>query len=137
MKLLKGILSIGLLTAFLSSVLGVQVYKHYCGSFLAEVSVFIQSNPCADENGEESCSKMAESSCCDDEVQLMQLDVDFQKTNSQRIQFNQLAFIPLTFISNSFKEELHEDFLILNFEDPPDIKELPLFKLYKHFKLYG
>lgn len=138
MKKLKYIFSFILLLSFLSSVLGVQVYKHYCGDFLAEVSLYFQSNPCADEGGEEACSKGKKESCCDDEFQYLQLDVDLQKTNIQRPNFDQLALKSIhPLVSKLIVDTpLNEDEALV-FEHPPERNQLPLYRLFNRYTLYG
>jgi len=135
--MLKQLFSLILITSFLSSVLGVQVYKHYCGDFLADVSLYIQSNPCADERGVDKCTKGEMKSCCDDEFQYIQLDINLQKTDIKRPSFNHIAFIQiLTYIietklinlSNQFEPKLIE---------PPEKKVTPLYKLLHRYTFYG
>lgn len=138
MKKLSRIFSFIILLSFLSAVLGVQVYKHYCGDFLAEVSLYFQSNPCADEGGEEACSKGKVDSCCDDEFQYLQLDVDLQKTNIQRLDFDELAsnsILPLVSkLIVHLESKEHEN---VEFEEPPELNQAPLYRLFNRYTLYG
>ena len=138
MNRIRQLFSFVVLLSFLSSVLGVQVYKHYCGGFLAEVSLYFQSNPCADESGEESCSKGKKESCCDDEFQYLQLDVDLHKTNIERLNFDQLAFKSIhPLVSNLFfKVEFNNEEKI-EFEEPPERNLAPLYRLFHRYTLYG
>lgn len=56
--------------------MGIQVYKHYCGEYLAAISVFHKSS-CGDTSNEaESCAMQSEKSCCEDEMHFVQLDTD-------------------------------------------------------------
>ncbi|MFT6165902.1 MAG: hypothetical protein ACJAV5_000759 [Vicingaceae bacterium] len=82
MKKLQSFLSLLLLFGFLSSTTGINVYKHYCGDFLAEISFFVKSNPCADESGEDTCSVGKEMDCCEDESEFYQLDTQLIKQSS-------------------------------------------------------
>lgn len=135
--LLKRFFSFLLILSFLGSVLGVQVYKHYCGDFLVGVSLYIQSNPCADESGEDKCSRGEMKSCCEDEFQYIQLDINLQKPDIKNPSFHHLALIQrpiptaaaeLIFLSRQLAPKLVE---------PPEEKVIPLYKLLRRYTFYG
>lgn len=136
-KIFKHILSLTLAFTFFLSVSGINVYKHYCGDFLEEVSVYIQSNPCADEGGEDACSKDKETDCCDDEVEFLQLDIDLVQAQSQKVEFsnNQLtlvlfAAIPMAKESSNQMESISE-------RAPPNFHKIPIYKRLSRYTLYG
>lgn len=136
MKALKSLFTLFLLFSFLSSTLGIQVYKHYCGDFLAEISVYIQSNPCADEGGEDACSKGKEMSCCDDETEFYQLDVDLikQSQEQQKLEFTALQHVQI-FESS---EDLMEQEWDLNYlSRPPPLSKVPIYKKLQRYTYYG
>lgn len=72
---------IGLFALLLSSYLlvhiGVPVFKHYCGGELESISAFVKANDCCGDTEEEN------SDCCDDEIEVSQLDQEsvLSKTN--------------------------------------------------------
>ena len=82
MKTLKTILALVLVLNLSLSAVGIQVYKHYCGSYLADLSLFIPNNPCAEEEGEDACNINLEDDCCDDEAATYALDIDFTIQNA-------------------------------------------------------
>lgn len=134
--MLKSLFTLSLLTAFLASTLGIQVYKHYCGDYLAEISVYVQSNPCADEGGEDACSKGKTKSCCDDETEYYQLKIDLIKA-SQKDQLSK--FIPsesLLLSDYLYAKEQSKELLVQNVRPPPENK-IPLYKELQRLLYYG
>ena len=136
MKKLQSILSLVLLLGFLSSTTGINVYKHYCGDFLAEISFFVKSNPCADENGEESCSASKETDFCEDESEFYQLDTQLIKESYgyQKIELTpfQLELVSELFIvaeSASVETEIYVP--------PPLINKEPLYQKNQQLVFYG
>lgn len=136
-KILKHIISLLLALILFVSVSGVNVYKHYCGDFIREISIYIQSNPCSDEGGEDVCSMGKKASCCDDEVEYHQLDITLQQGQIQKIEFDinhqiveLFAQLPLT-----TKSESQLDFRIER--PPPDLVKIPLFKTLNQYLFYG
>jgi len=125
-----------LLFVFLGTTSGVSVYKHYCGDFLAEISIFIQSNPCSDENGEDACTVNKEMECCDDETDFYQLEIDLVKTSLNKINFSlNHGFTLLGHINKlDTKDEIAE---LSYLERPPPIYRIPIYKELQRFTLYG
>jgi hypothetical protein len=135
-KALKSSVVLFLMCSFLSSTLGVNVYKHYCGDLLEGISVFIQSNPCADEGGEEACTAGKETDCCEDETEYYQLDIELvtqqvqQLSSKQFLAFTQLLYLYSPFGSNSPTSSEFGD------EPPPQIRK-DLYQKYEQLIFYG
>jgi hypothetical protein len=131
------IFSLTIAFVFLLSVSGINVYKHYCGDFLAETSIYIQTNPCADEGGEDACSKGKAKSCCDDEVEFLQLDVDLVQSQNQKVDFNShnyiIEFVESISLNNKKNISLESD----RKRAPPLISEEPIYKRLNRFTFYG
>ena len=136
MKKLQSLLSLILLLGFLSSTTGINVCKHYCGDFLAEISFFVKSNPCADENGEESCSADKGMDCCEDESEFYQLDTQliketywYQKIQLTPVQLELIrSFFTITEI-NTVGTELYVP--------PPLINKEPFYQKFQQLVFYG
>lgn len=122
--------------SFLSSTLGVNVYKHYCGDLLEGISVFIQSNPCTDEGGEEACSAGKETDCCEDETEYYQLDIELVTQQVQQLSSKKsVAFIQLLYCCSCFES----DYQISNEfgEEPPRQIRSNLYQKYERLIFYG
>lgn len=137
MKILKHIISLSLALVLFVSVSGINVYKHYCGDFLEEVSVYIQSNPCADEGGEDVCSMGKETSCCDDEIEFHQLDITLQQNQVEKIEFNVNQQIVELFTEIPSANELDLELRSESERAPPDLFKEPLFKTLNQYLFYG
>ncbi len=112
------------------------MFKHYCGDYLAEVSVYVQSNPCADEGGEDVCSKGKKKSCCDDETEFYQLKIDLIK-HSQKDQLSNFLMVEEVLLSDqqtAYKQLKFEAFLQAR---PPPLNKIPLYKKLKRLVYYG
>ena len=119
------------------SVSGINVYKHYCGDFLANISFYISADPCSPNDMEESCSKEKEKSYCDDEFEFHHLDItlNFHKLNQVDFALSSFNLIStatfdvepkiITLQSNSIRQK------------PPNLNTLPLYKRFKQFTFYG
>jgi len=129
-KKLQSLLSLLLLFGFLSSTTGINVYKHYCGDFLAEVSFFVKSDPCADEGGEDACSAGKEMDCCEDQTEFYQLDTQLIK------QSNKQEGIGLISVEIQLKNSIFSDLMVIEGEDEPDELPPPKYRnpLYKQFQ---
>ena len=136
MKVLKTFLTFSLVLAFLGSTLGVQVYKHYCGDFLAEVSLYMQTASCAVEGGEEACSKDKSTSCCDDETEFYQLTIDLIK--HQQVEQN-FSYFPVSviLIAKHFIISDDKESLLVLLAKPPPIDGIPLYKKLQRLTYYG
>ena len=136
MKALKSLFTFLLLFSFLSSTLGIQVHKHYCGDFLAAISVYFQSNPCADESGEDACSKEKKMACCNDETEFYQLDVDLIKQAQQQKLSLQTPSIVLE-SPEIIEEAVERNRVELYLSRPPPWLKIPLFKKFQRLTYYG
>ena len=137
MSSLKKILSVSILVCFAISSIGIGVHKHYCAGYLADISIYLPSDPCGMEEGEMSCHKKKKK-CCEDEFQFIQLDQDLQKKELSNLQledvFKEIEKPRiLTFIALNTKEEI--DFS--KAKDPPDIHKEPLYQLFQRYTFYG
>lgn len=136
MKLIRKTLSIVLLAAFLSSTLGIQVYKHYCGNLLADISFFHKSSCCEAEQGE-SCPLKKEVNSCEDEFQFIQLDTELTNHSVQSIRFEQLAVVQ-TLFNFTFNLNLSTEVLdVETYKQPPERSKTPLYKRFNRLTLYG
>jgi len=135
-KFFKGLLSVFLVVCFLSSAVGISVYKHYCGDFLAEISLYVQSNPCADEGGEDACNKGKEMDCCDDETEFYRLQLDSVKPTivDLKIQFVPKKYLVLfTPQPTQLVDQVQTGFSLK--EKPTE--KIPIYKRLHRFTLYG
>ncbi|MBL4709324.1 MAG: hypothetical protein JKY48_12885 [Flavobacteriales bacterium] len=126
-------MAILLILVLVGTTSGISIYKHYCGDFLEEISIFIQSNSCADESGEDTCSAGKEMSCCDIETEYYQLEIDLVKTTPRQISFeitHQIILFRLDQESIIVKEPS-------NLEDLHIIEGVPIYKKLKRLTLYG
>lgn len=115
---------------------GIQVHKHYCGGYLAEMSLYLASNPCADEQGEATCHKKQKKKCCDDEVEFSQLDLDFLSKHKNEIQRNSAALLA-TFSENfSISCKQLESNAITQYRAPPEALKKKLFLLHQNWTYY-
>ena len=122
--------------SFLSSTLGVNVYKHYCGDLLEGISVFIQSNSCADEVGEEACSAGKETDCCEDETEYYQLDIELVTQQVQQFSSKKsVAFIQLFYASSRFELDSPTSSEFVD-APPPHIRN-DLYQKYERLIFYG
>lgn len=133
MKKLKSIFTVVLLLSFLSSTLGVQVYKHYCGTLLESVGFYMPPNSCEDEGGEMTCSVGKETSCCDDELEVHQLKSDFLKTPKQVLK--KLTPVLICVLCPELLEEKAtakwvDYYVALHIPDIPIYKRLQRYTLY-------
>ena len=136
MKRIHHFISFVLLLSFLSSSIGVSVYKHYCGDFLAAVSLYVESNPCADENGGDICSSNKATSCCDDETDYYQLDTDLVVAVSKKLQI----ILPFTFQRTEIKiidEDLTSEESQFTGNNSPTIFTIPIYKKQKQLIFYA
>ena len=136
MKVLKPLFTFTLLLAFLGSTLGIQVYKHYCGDFLEEVSLYIPSNPCADEGGEDACSKGKKTSCCDDETEYYQLEVDLIKNSNNQKDFKLFPIKEYSIINKLIEVEGEKEIVTL-LSKPPPLSPIPIYKNLQRLVYYG
>ena len=136
MERLKSLISLLLLFGFLSSVTGINVYKHYCGDFLADISFFIKSNPCADENGEDSCSVGKDVSCCEDETEFYQLDTELFKQQSSTEKYEmQPVEVELRYVlavTQELEKKTHQEL-----DPPPPKYQNPLYQQFQQLIFYG
>lgn len=125
-----------LLITFLSSTAGVSVYKHYCGDFLEGISLFVQSDPCSDEGGEDACNILNENDCCEDETNFYQLDVDFITNGISNLKIKNAEIIPLVEFS---EPRITTDNLIVStsITSPPEINKIPIYKKIHKIILYA
>ena len=121
---------------FLSSTTGINVYKHYCGEFLAEVSFFVKSNPCADESGEDTCSASKEMDCCEDETEFYQLDTQLIK-QSNAYEGLELGPIQVQLIQSTLTVLEESETLISLYEPPPPRYNNPLYQQFQQLIFYG
>lgn len=141
MKLLKSIFSIFVLLAFLLSTIGIQLNKHYCGGLLAGINLYFPAPSCSDLGEGSSCSKESmEMSCCDDEVEFHQLDLELFHSTGKVEQFSKVSsfdFTPFqTDFSTLFEGNNDEGVHILE-RPPPELSSIPLFKKHHQFIFYG
>lgn len=136
MKVLKSVITVIVLLAFVGSTSGVQVYKHYCGDFLEAISVYIEANPCEGEGGEAMCSQGKTTSCCDDETEFYQLEVDFIKHSSNQQEFK--IFPTLLSLNNEELIDFSEKKVhLILLAKPPPVKPVPIYKQLSQFIFYG
>ena len=136
MNRIKSFISVSLIIAFIGSIVGIQVYKHYCGNLLEDVSIYFQSNPCQDEGGEDACSKGKADSCCDDETEFYQLKIDLIKhTENNKIQ-NYFVLAQPIFGDPSLIIERNSEVKLFQARPPPD-KKVPIYKRLLRFTYYG
>jgi hypothetical protein len=136
-KLLRSTIAISLLFAFLSSTVGIQLYKHYCGDYLAAVSLFHKSSCGEVESEEESCKMQKEKSCCEDEFHYLQLDTELANHIYQGLSFEQIA-IAKTLFNDTFDLSLFIEGLEIEIhKDPPERHKLPLYKRLNRLTYYG
>ena len=121
---------------FLSSTTGINVYKHYCGDFLAEISFFVKSNPCADESGEDTCSAGKEMDCCEDESEFYQLDTQLIKQTSTYEDL-ELRPIQVQLVHSVLTVPKQRDIEISLYEPPPLIYNNPLYQEFQQLIFYG
>lgn len=110
--------------------MGVQVYKHYCGEFLESVDLFLPSDNCGDEEDSCTAKKM---SCCDDEVEVHQLKVDFVKTQKQVLKRMPPAVVVIlytTLIEDKEVSSYTAGYTAFHIPDIPIYKRLQRYTLY-------
>lgn len=134
-KALKPFFTLLMLTAFLGSTMGVNVYKHYCGELLEGISLYIQTNPCAEEGGEDACSANNEDECCDDEFNFYQLDLDFIQSNSSKIKMVLSKVAILRIEKIQFSPILESKKLKIE-GIPPPMRKIPIYKLNQKLVFY-
>ncbi len=136
MKRVQALLSLLLLFGFLSSTMGINVYKHFCGDLLEDVSFFVKSNPCADEGGEDACNAGKEMDCCKDQTEFYQLDVQLIKQSNNQEDFS-VAPIEIELISLSLSDlEVNEQ--TFGFDElPPPKYNNPLYRQFQRLLFYG
>lgn len=136
MKLIRNIFSITLLLAFLSNTIGIQVYKHYCGDYLAAISLFHESS-CGDQEEEESCKMQSEKNCCEDDFQFFKVDTDLANQSTQKLS-QEKQFLNAVLAYHLFKLELSSDeFVVFNYEPPPEQHKVPIYKRLMRLTYYG
>ncbi|MBL4623776.1 MAG: hypothetical protein JKY42_01335 [Flavobacteriales bacterium] len=110
---MRKISAILVLVVFLTPILGFSVHKHYCGNYLKEVSIFVdsdESNCCGEEE--------KEMGCCSDEELVYQLDVDYSVNTSVEVAAPAFVFLN-SFYSTYSISELREDFSSFLYYKPP------------------
>lgn len=122
--------------AFLGSTLGVSVYKHYCGEFLEGVSLYFQTNPCADEGGEDACQQGKQMDCCDDETEFHQLKVNLIKNSNEQESINPLVYSAFILFQLTVEEQLNDQQAYL-FTHEIEYNYPPKFIRYHRLTLYG
>lgn len=136
MLIFRKILVFSLLLAFLSSTIGIQVYKHYCGDYLAAISLFHESS-CGDQEEEESCKMQSEKNCCEDDFQLFQVDTDLASQSTQKLS-KEKQFLIAVLAVQLFKLDLSSDeFIVFNYEPPPEQHKVPIYKRLMRLTYYG
>lgn len=136
MKKLHSLFSLLLLFGFLSSITGVNVYKHYCGDFLADVSFFVKSNPCADEDGNDTCSADKEMDCCEDKTEFYQLETKLFKQQSSSEEFI-LEPLPIERIVSIVPPANLEETKLEKEIAPPPKYQNPLYQEFQQLIFYG
>ncbi|MAY83000.1 MAG: hypothetical protein CMP59_02620 [Flavobacteriales bacterium] len=133
MKKLKSIFSILVLLSLLLSTTGISVYKHYCGDFLASLSLYSPTDGCGDED-EKGCDE-SKMDCCDDETEFYQAELDLIKHEKTAFAFN---FFTLPFESAT-KLDLYKatsSAIQINDRGPPITKK-PLYITLSRLTYYG
>ncbi len=103
---------------------GIQINSHYCGDYLASLSVYLDASPCCDR--EDGKSMMG---CCHDESIVLQLDDDFVKENIQKFNVEADFSIVLpeyTFIADLFTLDNDYQLTYSDYSPPPLISDIPI-----------
>lgn len=136
MIILRKIFALVFLLTFLSSTAGIQVYKHYCGDYLAAISLFHESS-CGDQEEEESCKMQSEKSCCEDEFQFLQIDTDLLSQSTQKLSQEKQLLIAVLAVHVFKLEQLNDDLIVSNYEPPPERQKIPIYKRLMRLTYYG
>jgi len=129
------ILSALLLLSILFSTNGIAVYKHYCGDFLANLSLFTPGHGCGDEEAEGCDMDNAGMDCCEDETEFYQAELDLIKQEQSAFAF---SFFTLS-IESAKDVSLFKTFSgTINLTDrgPPDLIR-PLYIRFSRLTYYG
>ena len=116
--------------------MGINVYKHFCGDLLEDVSFFVKSSPCADEGGEDACSAGKEMDCCEDQTEFYQLDAQLIKQSNDQEDFKLLPIeIQLSYYSLTDLELIEYTVELDDF--PPPKYSNPLYQQFHRLVFYG
>lgn len=133
MKLMKAILSIFFLTIFVGSTNGFQLYTHYCGDLLANISITNQSHCGDDDDGCETEQKM---DCCEDHAHFIQLDVDLQTPKVLQANFD-LPILSVEKFADFEVKESNSDSFSFNYNPPLLYYKIPIYKKLSRLTFYG
>ncbi len=139
MKTLRPILTVLLLTFFVGSISGFQLYAHYCGDLLAELSLMV-SNHCEDETThcetEEAMECCLEEQDCDDEAYFVQLDIDLQTPKVLEFSFD-LEALNVEHVLEIPVDKIVEESDVHNYVSPPLNYKVPIYKSLSRLTFYG
>ena len=109
----RKIAHISLSFLLLISTVGFTISRHYCGSKLVEVSINSEADPC--------CDDMGTSTCCHNETEYFQLDVDFlSPVSTENIQVTDW-YVLFPLVSDCFIDAPNIEIEISNFAESPPI----------------
>lgn len=153
MKFLKSIFSLFLAVTVLFSSTGFTVYKHYCGDFLKDVSVFETIDNCHDEALPADYQKVMESACqmhslecsidkkdndcCKNESNRLEIKDNFKKLVENTLKIQTPLIVKTISINTSFEQLPKELVSAKAFIEISPKVHIPNYILNSQFNFYG
>lgn len=137
MKFFSRIFSLFLAVAFLMATTGFSVYKHYCGDYLVDTSLYSSNQICTPDHSEKECT-IQKKDCCTDEFHFVQLDVDL-KNPEWKSQSPKLPAVLVSFYSNFLLKSFLkiDQFSLGRVDQIPIGKAEPIYILQQKLVYYG
>ncbi len=127
----KNLVSILSISLYLLLSIGVLKSTHYCLGQVKDVNYFSTEDKCSDE-------QEAPHSCCDYQVEVIQLDEDQQqmKVKFNSVELNEIAplLVQIEFASLASEIEADEDYPLIK---SPPLERAPLYQLNCNYTYYG
>jgi hypothetical protein len=114
---------------------GVSVYKHYCGDFLASLSIYSPGHGCGDEDTAGCDETDAAMDCCEDETEFYKAELDLVKPVKEKLAFH-FFILPFEVIEKTELPKLATYTTELKDRGPPNLK-VPLYISLSRLTYYG
>jgi|GEM_PF-1185944 len=137
MQLLKKTFALISLIAVLMTNTSISVNKHFCGTYLADISLFSDAS-CEMAHG--SCDderKSKKMDCCSDKTDTHFLDIDLKSESNQNLKFKLYELDRDYALIAVSKKVTQIDFQNNQERGPPLISEVPAYKKFQRLLYYG